>query len=119
MAFHKSFRRFYRRKTNLRIKGVCIAGGQNPAPQVLQRRMPEDALHQPLPQPAAAMRLEHENISDIRDSGEVADYAGKSNLLTVPLINPKTESVLDRPGNDFSRNAFRPITIGQETVNHV
>lgn len=95
MAFHKSFRRFYRRKTNLRIKFVRIAGSQNPAPQVLQRWMPENALHQPLPQPAAAMRLKYENISYIRDGGEVADYPGKSNLLAIPLVNPKTKSVLD------------------------
>ncbi len=96
-----------------------VASGQNPAPQILQRRMLGNALHQPLAEPASAVRFQHEHIADIRDGSEVADHAGETDLRALPIINAETKRVLDRPGHDFPGDALGPIAIGQKTVNHI
>ena len=61
-----------------------VAGQQNPAPQILQRRMLRHALHQQLAQPVPAMRVQHEHIAEIRNRGKIADYAGQPDCAPLP-----------------------------------
>src|ERR1700733_2102638 len=78
-----------------------------------------NALHQPLAEPASAMRFQHEHIADICDCSEVADPASKTDLRALPVINAETERLVDRPGHNFPRDALGPIAICQKTVNHI
>jgi len=66
---------------------VRVAGQKNPAPQVLERRALHDALHQPLAQPASAMRFQNEHVAKISDGGKVGDDAGKTNLRARVVID--------------------------------
>lgn len=96
-----------------------IAGGQNPASQILQRGMPRNALHQPLAQPAAAMALEYKHIADLRDGGKIADHSGEANLCARPVVNAETECMLNRPRDNFPRNAIGPVAVCQKPVNYI
>jgi len=95
-----------------------VARQQNPAPQPLQRGMLRNALHQPLAQPALAMRLQNKNVAQIRDGRKVADDPRKPDLR-IPIINPKAQRVLNGPRHNLTRNPLRPIAIRQESMNHV
>src|SRR5260370_6572147 len=78
VKFHVPFRKLNWGKSNLRIEPMRIARGQEPTPQILQRGMLSNALHQPLAQPAAAMRFQHKYVADIRNRGEITDHPGEA-----------------------------------------
>src|SRR5437879_5267524 len=97
-----------------------IASHQNPPAQALQRRMPHDALHEPLTQPAPAIRLQHKHVAKISEGCEIADDARKSDLpgFSVGLIiNAEAQRMLDRPGHNVAWNVLSPVAIRQEPVN--
>src|SRR5579862_1260658 len=93
-----------------------IASQKNPATQILQRRMLGDAFHQPLAESLAAVRLQHKHVAEISERGKVADDTGKSNLGAA-IVYSKTQRVLNRPRNNFSRDALRPMRVRQKIVN--
>jgi hypothetical protein len=96
-----------------------VAGQQNPAPQVLQCGMPHNALHQPLPQPVPAMRLQYEHIAKVSHGGEVTDHSCKSHLRPAPIINAKAQRMVDGSCHNFPWNPLSPIAIRQKLVDHI
>src|SRR5579872_5677378 len=107
-----------RRKADLRVEPVRVAGQQRPTTQALQRRMLHDALHHPLCQTMSTKRFQHKHVADVGVSGEVRNHPRKADLLTV-RIHAKTQRVLDRSGYGFARNALGPITFGEKSMNHI
>jgi len=81
--------------------------------------MLHDALHHPLAQPVSAMRFEHEYIAEISDGCEIADDASKADLPCSSMINAEAQRMLDRAGDNISRNSLRPIAIRQEFVDRI
>jgi len=96
-----------------------IAGQENPSPQILQRWMLHDALHQPLAQAAAAMRFQHKYVAEVCHGGEVADHARETNLRADDFVDSEAQRVFNRPRYNLPRNALGPIAVGQKTVNHI
>jgi hypothetical protein len=81
--------------------------------------MLHDALHHPLAKPVSAVRLEHEHIAKISNRREIADNTSKADLLSRFMINPEAQRMLDRSGDNVSRNSFRPIAIRQEFIDYI
>src|ERR1700683_1556140 len=96
-----------------------VAGQENPAPQVLERGMLDNTLHQPLAQAAAAMRFQHKNVAEVSHGGEIADDASKTYLRAAVFVNAEAQRMLDRTRDNVSRNAPGPIAIGKKAVNHI
>jgi len=90
MKFHIAVWGLQRRKAEFGIQIVGVAGQQNPAAQILECRMLDDALHKPFAEAETAMGLEQENIAEIGDGSVVGDYAGKADLTAVFVIHTKT-----------------------------
>ncbi len=67
-------------KAILRIKTVRIPGQKNPAAQILQRGVLDNALYQPFAQTAAAMGFEHEYVAKIGERGKITYDSGESDL---------------------------------------
>ena len=119
MQLHISLRRLQRRKSKLRVESVRIERRQGPAPQILQRWMLHNALHQPFAQSAPTMRLEHKDVANIRVGSEIADHARKPDLGTRRIVHSKAQRVSNRALDHFPRNALGPIAIRQKAVDHV
>src|SRR5438445_8352134 len=66
----------------LSIQAVGVFGYQDPAPEVLQIRVREDALHQPLRQTASAVFGNDKHVAQVGNCSTVRDDSGKTNLLT-------------------------------------
>lgn len=80
--------------------------------------MVHNALHEPLPQAMATIRLQHKHIADINVRRVVRDYAAKTHLPRV-TINAKTKGILDGPSHDFARDPLGPITLCQKTMDDI
>ncbi len=65
------------------------------------------------------MRLQNKNIAQIGHGREIADHAGKANLLAATIINSKAQGMLDGSRHDLARDALGPIAIGQEAVDDI
>jgi len=65
------------------------------------------------------MRFEHEHVAKVRDRREIADDASKADLPCSSMINAEAQRVLDRAGDNISRNSLRPVAIRQEFVDRI
>src|SRR5580700_4059899 len=95
MQLHVASYRLQQSKSKFRVQPVRVACQQNPASHSLQGRMLHDAFQQPPTQSTATMGVQHENVAEVRDGGEIADHPGKPNLAARTIINPKAQGMLD------------------------
>src|SRR5271165_3927953 len=96
-----------------------VARQKNPAPQILQCGIFRDAFHQPLAQSSAAMRFQHEYVTQISYGGKVAYHPCKTDLPPAVFVDTETQRVLNRARNNLWWNAFGPIAVSQKPVNHI
>jgi hypothetical protein len=83
---------------------VGVARRQREAAQALQRRVGQDTLHQEHAEPAAAVRLQHEHVRQVREGRAVGDGAREPDLPVV-LEQPERERARDRALDRLARNA--------------
>ncbi len=102
----------------MRVQAVSILRHQTPTTQALKRGVPHYALHQPFCDASAAMRLEHEHITDVGVSGEIRNYPRKADLLML-FVHSEAQRVLYRPRHNFPGYALRPIAFGQKFVDDI
>src|ERR1700730_10311105 len=81
--------------------------------------MLHDALHQPLAEAPPAIRLQHENISEICDRSILADHSREPDVRALAIIDAEAQRMLHRPGHDFLRDSFGPITTAQKTMDDI
>ena len=72
------------------IQPVRVPGGQQPAPEPLQLRVPANEFHQPLAQAPASMRFEDIDVGQVGKGGPITDHPGKPHLLP-PAIDAEGE----------------------------
>src|SRR5690348_11092730 len=116
MQFHVAIGRLQRRKSELLVKTVSIAGQQDPAPKPLECRMLRDAFQQERAQPPPAVGFQHEHVAQIGYRSQITYYPAKSNLgcsgscrfcetwafSAALIINPKAQRMLKRARHQVS-----------------
>src|SRR5262249_9211103 len=100
------------------VEAVRVARPENPAADRTELQRAEHGLHQPLSEPAAAVRLEDEDVGEIRGDDGVGHDAGKPHLPARGM-----EAERDRM-RDGERDALpwpplRPVRLHEETVDDV
>src|SRR3712207_4284090 len=97
-------------KAELSVEPVRVLRRENPAAEALKLGVREDDLHQPLRQPAPAVRLQDEHVRQPREGRVVRHDAREADQLFA-LINPERQRVLDRAAHDVERAPLSPVTI--------
>jgi hypothetical protein len=64
------------------------------------------------------MRFQHKYIAEIGNCSKVADDTGEPDLHFI-IVYSETQGILNRPGDEFTRNAFRPVGVRQKVINHI
>src|SRR6266702_3958811 len=82
----------------------------------MQIWMLNDSTHEQLRDPATAMLWHDKNIRHVGDGGEIRNNSGKANLSPTEK-RTKAKRMLDRPLDDSSRDALRPVGGAQKIVN--
>ena len=78
--------------------------------------MLNNGAHEQLRNAATAMLRDDEHIRDMSDSGKVRNHSGKANLSPIQK-RAKAKRMLDRPLDNLSRYALRPVGRAQKIVN--
>src|SRR5438270_261513 len=97
----------------LSIQAVGVFGDQDPAPEILQIGVRDDALHQPLRQAPTTVFGDNKNVSQISNGGTVRDDSGKTNLLA-PMKYSEGQRIPYRFLQRRTRNASRPIRMKRQ-----
>lgn len=107
------------REAELSVERVSVGGDELEAAQALEARMSGDELKDGLGEAAAAVRLEHVNVAEVGERGEIGDDAGESDLMAFWRVDADAERVFERAGDDLARDARGPVAARQEGVDGV
>jgi hypothetical protein len=101
-----------------RVEWRGIACDESEATQVLELRMHEDALDEPVAESAAATVLDDEDVGEIGVGGEVGDDAREADLA-ITLEETERDGAGDGALDDVARDARRPVGSGQDAVHEI
>ncbi len=115
-TFHDERRVSQRFETKLSVQPVCVFGCQQESPEPLQFFVARDEFHKPLRQAVASMRVEDEDICEIRERCLIGNHTSEAYLLR-PEVHAKTKRVCDGSLYNFAWNTRRPITLRKKRMN--
>ena len=101
-----------------RVEWRGVACDESEATQVLELRMHEDALDEPVAESAAAAFLDDEDVGEIGVGGEVGDDAREADLA-ITLKEAERDGAGDGALDDVALYAGRPVGGGQDAVHEI
>jgi len=107
-----------RLEAELGIETMSVTGREQQASQSLKVGMRKNRSHQKLGDPSSPVFGNHKNVANVRHRRKVGRDTGKPYLTSV-VKGSKSQRVLDGAFNHVTRDASRPIGVGEKPVDKV
>src|SRR5262249_18612730 len=95
-------------KTAAQVKVLRVLCHQQPTAQALKRRISEDRLYQPLPEPIVALLCDDKDVGKIREGCLIGDDAGEADLRAI-AIEAERHRMSERAAQRVERDIARPV----------
>lgn len=96
-----------------------IRGRQHQPTETRHIRVLQQSFNNESAKPATTVLRQDEHVCDPRERSSIRHRSSHPDLATVGCIEPDDERVTDRALNDVTRNAGRPVSLAQESVDYI